>query len=126
MTFILAIILIFFALPFIGRLILRGIQWWIARKVAHMQREAFEQAFGRGRESRQPGAGQRPESGAKTRSDANPHRRGKRIDPSVGEYVEYEEIEGFADGPQDATASSADETFVAESQIVDAEWEEIK
>lgn len=124
MTYILAIILLFFALPFIGRLIVRGLQWWFARKVARMQREAFEQAFGHRGSERETSPGNGFARNAPQR-DETPHRRGKRIDPSVGEYVEYEEIAS----PADCSATSSDpaaERFVAESQIVDAEWEDVK
>lgn len=118
MTYILALILIFFALPFIGRLILRGLQWWMARKVARMQRNAFEQMFGQA-------AGQRQRQAEPVYNEPpRPHRRReKRIDPSVGEYVEYEELEGSGYASQGAPAT---ETFTAESQVDDAEWEEVK
>lgn len=45
----------------------------------------------------------------------------KKIDPSVGEYVAFEEVKTTAT----YTSTSTGTTFRAESQIEDAVWEEI-
>ncbi len=49
-----------------------------------------------------------------------PHRR-KIFTRDVGEYVEFEELEGTFYSERTST-----ETFTTESQISDAEWEEIR
>lgn len=58
------------------------------------------------------------------RSRGRSSRRGarKRIDPNVGEYVEYEDLP-----PLDSEASEASNVnFTVEEQITDVEWEEIR
>ncbi|MDE6645390.1 MAG: DUF4834 family protein [Muribaculaceae bacterium] len=85
------------------------------RDVRRNVRDAFEQAA-RG------GAGNAGGS-------AKPHRRKKKIDKDVGEYVEYEEI-SVASSTYRETVEENDGTrrrvIETESQIVDAEWEEVK
>lgn len=126
MTFILFLILLFFAIPYIGRLLLRLFSWYVRRKVAHQQQQAYEQMYERARRKQreQRRGGWSAQSSSASSSSYSSHRgQGKRIDPSVGEYVEYEDIEGetrSTDSPKTETS------FIAESQIVDAEWEDIK
>ena len=50
---------------------------------------------------------------------AKTRHRGKKIDPSVGEYIEFTEIKG-------TTVSKGERPKVtAESQITDIEWEDL-
>lgn len=61
---------------------------------------------------------------------SKPVERRKKIDPSVGEYVRFSEIDvtetaettsASADGDKSSTT-----TYTVEQQVTDAEWEEIK
>jgi len=87
----------------------------------------MDQAFG-------PGASQGPRKQREydpfghfrrkqAQADARSHSRrsGKIIDPSVGEYVEFEEVS--APYTQQPTRSAP---FKPEPQIEDADWEDIK
>lgn len=126
MTFILFLILLFFAIPYIGRLLLRLFSWYVRRKVAHQQQQAYEQMYERARRQQreQRRGGWSAQSSSASSSSYSSHRgQGKRIDPSVGEYVEYEDIEGET---RSTDGQKTETSFIAESQIVDAEWEDIK
>lgn len=57
------------------------------------------------------------------RRNPHQHQREKKIDPDVGEYVDFEEIASYSD-PSSSYAEKVD--FKAESQIEDAEWEDVK
>lgn len=123
MTFILFLILLFFAVPYVVRLLLRLFGWYIRRKVVHQQQQAYEQMYERAkqqqREQRRSGW-----TGQSASSSSYSHRtQGKRIDPSVGEYVDYEDIECET---RSTDGTKTETSFTAESQIVDAEWEDIK
>lgn len=124
MSFILAIILIAFSLPFIGRLLSRLLGWWVARKLTSQARKAYEETFGSGFY----GFGGSEQSDRNNESSTStPPAHGKRIDPTVGEYIEYEEVEESREinnETQEFSASSTEEYF-KEEQIEDAEWEEI-
>ena len=84
------------------------------REVRRNVRDAFEQAS-RG------GAGN-------AGGNAKPRRK-KKIDKDVGEYVEYEEISvassSYRETVEDSDGSRRRVTET-ESQIVDAEWEEVR
>ncbi len=115
MTFLLLLVVFIIALPYIGRLLNRLIIWLFTRQIKRQTRRAYEQAFG--------GTGNDNYT-RRSAEPSSPEPRGKRIDPSVGEYVEYEEIEGAAAAVM--SDGTTVETFVAESQITDVEWEEIQ
>ncbi|MDE5626788.1 MAG: DUF4834 family protein [Paramuribaculum sp.] len=127
MTFILFLILLFFSIPYIGRLLLRLFSWYIRRKVVRQQQQAYEQMFGGARQQQreQRGSGWTGDhrSASSSASSYSRSSKGKRIDPSVGEYVDYEEIECAS---RSTESTDTETTFNAESQIVDAEWEDIK
>lgn len=53
-----------------------------------------------------------------------PPRKKKKIDPSVGEYVSFEEIKDTSAAAH--TDSAGDTSVKTESQIEDAVWEEIR
>lgn len=59
---------------------------------------------------------------------SQPHPRRKRIDPSVGEYVKFQEIRLTAEELRERSDGTAEYTrsTYAESQVEDAEWEDIK
>lgn len=57
---------------------------------------------------------------------SGPAQRRKKIDPSVGEYVKFQEIAVTDSTSQSDTAGSHDTTYTVEQQITDAEWEDIK
>ncbi len=85
------------------------------RDVRRNVRDAFEQAA-RGGAGNAGGGSKKP-------------RRKKKIDKDVGEYVEYEEI-SVASSTYRETVEENDggrrRVIETESQIVDAEWEEVK
>lgn len=53
-------------------------------------------------------------------SGSGNQQRRKKIDPSVGEYVSFEEISATRTTSQDTQA-----TYTVEQQVSDAEWEDI-
>lgn len=122
MTFILFLILLFFAVPYIVRLLLRLFGWYIRRKVVHQQQQAYEQMYERVKQQQreQRRSGWTEQSASSSHSNRT---QGKRIDPSVGEYVDYEDIECDT---RSTDGTKTETSFTAESQIVDAEWEDIK
>ncbi len=89
----------------------------VRKVVKNAQRQANEFFGGAGSPygSRNPGGTGR--SGH--RNDYTRQRR-KKIDPDVGEYVEFEEISTFA------TYTYTEVKYQTEEQISDAEWEEIR
>ena len=52
-----------------------------------------------------------------------PARQGKKIDPTVGEYVEFEEVQVYESTETDGKKQVK---FEAEEQITDVEWEEVR
>ena len=51
----------------------------------------------------------------------------KKIDPSVGEYISFEEINIETTSTTDTSSETKTSTYIkVESQIEDADWEEIK
>lgn len=87
------------------------------------QQQAFNDLFGGRARQRQPrGGGERP-GGWSTRPASTPRKK-KKIDSSVGEYVDYEEIVETTSTTD--TAGNAHTDFKRESQITDVEWEDVK
>lgn len=93
--------------------------WWVSRKITSQARKAYSNAFG----GMDPSDSGRSASASSAGAYSQPVRK-KRIDPSVGEYVDYEEIN--AETSYTASDGATTENFVAESQIVDVEWEDIR
>lgn len=106
---LLAFLIVFIVIPVI-RLIVA-----ISRAKAQA-RSMFENMFG-GAENTSSGAGK----GRRDNPATAPRR--KKIDPEVGEYVEYEEIACNVT-TTDSDGSVKRETVV-EQQIVDVEWEDL-
>lgn len=94
-----------------------AIRLWLV--VRHAQRQAndfFRSASGNERTS--------SEQNYRARQHQNRRRSGKKIDPNVGEYVDFEEITVYQhSSPSD---SGKNIKFTSESQIEDAEWEDVK
>lgn len=55
-----------------------------------------------------------------------PRQHRKKIGADVGEYVKYEELTVMSSETADGGSSTRVEHFTAESQVVDADWEDIK
>lgn len=106
LTFLLLFIIIFFIIVPLGKIALQ----------VYRTRKQFRDLYNsfRGNSGTQ---GSADRSGAAYRT---PERKKKKIDPSVGEYVAFEEIS------ETVTYSETTKTdFRPEPQISDAEWEEI-
>lgn len=106
-TFILLLLFFFIILPIIRVII----AIYSAQRKA---RKAFEQF------SRQQ---QQPRQGGWARDDQRRASR-DRYD-NIGEYAEFEEISTDSDATQ-GTSSASRKSIPRESQVVDAEWEDIK
>lgn len=106
-TLILLLILFFVGYPLIKAL-WRGYQLhrqW--RKATEGLRDAFSQAQGQQRRS----------------DPAKPRQKKKKIDPSVGEYVAFEEIS--CEVKSENADGSTKTTYRRESQVEDVTWEDI-
>ncbi len=110
---ILLILLIWFIIIPIARVL------WAGRKVYKQYKRAAEQATGqagnpyRQRQEHRGGWGERQ------------HQK-KKFDRNVGEYVDFEEIETPLPHSTTASGNTQPPHSRSESQIEDAEWEEIK
>lgn len=121
LTFLLFLAFIFFVLP---RIVFKWLlPWFVRHRMRKMQdsmRQAYERTYGSASNPNANGNGR-----AAADSHSNSGRRGKRIDPSVGEYVQFEEIiEDTATTVE--TDAAGDTTVTTESQIEDAVWEDVK
>lgn len=108
---LLLLLFIFFVVIPLGKILWRV--WSITRTMREARRRMDDAMRGAYDDTT---AGKRP--------GASPARKKKKIDPSVGEYVAFEEVSCDI-----GTASAADNTtrtVKVESQIEDAVWEEIK
>lgn len=111
-TFLLLIFLIFIVYPIVA----------ISIKIHRFKRQArkaYEQAY-RQATGQQPGKA----PGRKAGWDNSGPRRKKKIDPAVGEYVKYEEIE-VDETRSDSSSSTRVRISREEQQISDVEWEDI-
>ena len=110
-TLLLLLFIIFIVIPFF-RILWRVWQFSSSvRKARRQMDDAMNSAFG--------GNGSRP------RQQQPRQQKKKKIDPSVGEYVAFEEVSVTAEETTDSDSSQT-RTVVTESQIEDAVWEEIK
>lgn len=116
-TFLLFLLLFFVVIPLI-----RGLwQLWRIRSAYRRAQQRMNDIFNGA------SSGPRP-TGGRTRT-AQPSRKGKKIDPDVGEYVAFEEIRTqststTADGTA-RTETKTTDTVRVESQIEDADWEDL-
>ena len=68
-----------------------------------------------------------PQQQSGTRHAAAAPKKSKKTDPAVGEYVAFEEVAVSSKTDTHNTDSGNTTTqFVAEKQVVDVEWEDIK
>lgn len=103
LTFLIVCFILFFVLPRVAMLLFK---WWYRRKVRSVFEQAQKQYGGGAPNEQQP---PQPQPGKR-----------KRIDPEVGEYVEFEEIsvtETSEDGEVTVTET--------EEKIEDAVWEDL-
>ncbi|MBD5316455.1 MAG: hypothetical protein HDS11_02120 [Bacteroides sp.] len=70
--------------------------------------------------------GPRRPSSSTRRPDAAPRRREKKISRDTGEYVAFEDISCNVSSESSAGDNAGKESFVAEQQVVDVEWEDVK
>ncbi len=103
MSFLLLLFIIFIIIPLVQVL---WKLYQLRRKVRRTFRD-FSRAYGGG----DAGAGN-------SRKQAAPVKK-KKIDPSVGEYVSFEEIEATV------SETSTEVEYAVEQQVVDVEWEDI-
>lgn len=112
LTFVFILVFIFFIWPLI-RVVLT------MNRVRKQARQAYEQMYNQN----YGGARAHQQRTRKPGWNASATPRRKKIDPSVGDYVPFEEV---SEVPTDRTHSSGRASFTTEQQITDAEWEEIK
>lgn len=105
-TLLLLLLIFFFVIPAIR-------VGWALYRARHAARSFFKDAFGTGNTSQR-----------QRRDNQPPSPRAKKIARDVGEYVAFEEISSTASSDT-GTASKEEFTSVSESQVEDAEWEEI-
>lgn len=107
----LVIIFLIFYLP---KIAMWAAKFWLRRKLRNSFGEAFDN----------PNGARDANKNKKTSPPVKP----KKIDPSVGEYVRFEEVEVTAETTT-ATDSQGNTTtkseIKVEEQIVDVEWEDL-
>ena len=110
MELLLILLIIFFVLPWVMRQVTPWLlQWFIRRQT----RRFMDGTFGRGNFTGNA-------THTSDRRDSTRHKhRSKKIDPSVGEYIEFTEIKGTT------TSSTVRPSGPVESQITDIEWEDL-
>lgn len=115
-----SVITLFFIifLIWIARPIIRGI--FLVHRVRKSARQMYEQMYGGA--SRQPQEPPRRKPGW-----SSPAPRKKKIDPSVGEYVRFQEIQTTetVDSHTDPATGDTRTTVTVEQQVTDAEWEDL-
>lgn len=108
-------ILILIAIWIVPKLV-RG--YMFVHRIRKQTRRMYEQMYNNGF-----GQGDTPDgknSGNNRSSGSRNQQRRKKIDPSVGEYVSFEEISDTRTTSQDTHT-----TYTVEQQVTDAEWEDI-
>lgn len=109
MELLLILLIIFFVLPWVLRQITPWLlRWFIRRQTRRFMGDGFGGANAGTSGSRQSGY----------RHNTTTQRR-KKIDPSVGEYIEFTEIKGTTETPGERPKVKV------ESQITDIEWEDL-
>lgn len=104
LIFLLIILYWFFIRPFLK----------VRKVMQNAQRQANEFFGGAG----SPFGGGR--AGQRSRNAPHPRRHRKKIDPDVGEYIEFEEVSTVT------TYTHTETRYEIEEQIEDADWEDIK
>lgn len=102
-------ILLFYVLPRLAPYILK---WMVRRQVRRFEKQMGYRAAGKGSKE--------------TRQQPTTRKRRKKIDPTVGEYVKYHEVDAtkvtYTETRPDGTTQRVTAT---EEQVTDAEWEEL-
>lgn len=111
LTFFLILLFIFFIWPLFRVM-------FTMHRVRKQARQAYEQMY-----NQNYGGARAQQRSRKPGWNATATPRKKKIDPSVGDYVPFEEVSEVSTGRTD---SSGRNSFTVEQQITDAEWEEIK
>lgn len=121
-TFLLLLIIFFIVIPLVKALA----AVWRARRQYRDFEDQFRRAFfcenGQAATGSASARARRNKTGATKRAPAK-----KKIDPNVGEYVDFQEVRNTTTETPSSSASTSTYTHVrVESQIEDAEWEDIK
>lgn len=115
-TFLLLLLIFFVVIP------LCRVMWrvWQVSRTMHRAQRDLNDLFG------QAARGTRTSThdGAARAAQGRPARQRKKIDPDAGEYVAFEEVS--VNTTTTTTDTPRGREFRAESQIEDAEWEEVK
>lgn len=82
----------------------------------------YEQMFGQAYQQAESEKKARRKRGGWTQPT---RQRPKKIDPSIGEYVRFQEIEVTTESNTHTTENSS-QSYTIEQQVSDAEWEDIK
>ena len=120
MSFFLFILLLFLLYFVVVPLVKIGTKIHQARKSWREMYRTMSGAGGFGQQSRQS------QNGYGRAHDPQPKRKKKKIDPSVGEYVAFEEISVAESEKKSSSDNGKKSSYTEEQQIEDAVWEEIK
>ncbi len=115
-TFLLLLLIFFVVIP------LCRVMWrvWQVSRTMHRAQRDLNDLFGQAARGTRASA----QGGSARTSQGRPATHRKKIDPDAGEYVAFEEVSVKTTTTTTDTARGRD--FCAESQIEDAEWEEVK
>lgn len=94
--------------------------WWILIRPAIFVRRQWRQMQDQARQFHEQYNRQQSRP-----SESHRRRRKKKIDPSVGEYVEFTETTDSATGGRSSDAGSGRTDVQPESQITDVTWEDL-
>lgn len=120
MSFFLFILLLFLLYFVVVPLVKIGTKIYQARKSWRDMYRTMSGAGGFGQQSRQS------QNGYGRAHDPQPKRKKKKIDPSVGEYVAFEEISVAESETKSSSDNGKKGFYTEEQQIEDAVWEDIK
>ncbi len=113
-------ILLLIAIWIVPKLI-RG--YMFVHRVRKQTRQMYEQMYNGGFASGDMPGGGTGRSRKRDHKGARQDPRRKKIDPAVGEYVNFEEISDTRASVSDTGTDNA--TYMVEQQVSDAEWEDI-
>ncbi len=107
--------IVFIIIAFVGWIVVKLFRMFFSTYsfIRNARKQAYE-AFGFSSDGNQQGS--RSRRGQSRRASR------KRIDPNVGEYVEYEDLPPVSSDDPEA----GEVNYVVEEQITDVEWEEIR
>ncbi len=116
-----AFLIIIFIFVFLG--------WLLPRILPYLLRWAIRRRVNKFAEQMRGAAGASGSAAGRSARPEQPKPRKKKIDPTVGEYIRFEEITVEADqtvshDPESGT-TRVDTSVKVEDQIVDVEWEDL-